>query len=137
MAEPSDGIPWASWVLRECRYAEPAQEQAAQRSRQERVQRHFKIAEGEVVLDVGTGAGLLAFGALPFVGAVGTVIFSDISQELLDYCRAQAQAIAMLDRCRFLRAAAEDLSALADASVEVVTLKAVLIYVAAKRAPIC
>jgi arsenite methyltransferase len=39
----------------------------------------------------------------------------------------------VLDRCRFVRAAADDLSAIEDASVDVVTLKAVLIYVAGKR----
>jgi ubiquinone/menaquinone biosynthesis C-methylase UbiE len=125
--------PWAAWVLRECRHPDPERERAAQRGRLEKVQQHFTLAEGEVVLDVGTGAGLLGFGALSFVGERGQVIFSDISQELLDYCRSQAQERGVLDRCQFLRAPADDLSALGDATVDVVTLKAVLIYVAAKQ----
>lgn len=38
-----------------------------------------------------------------------------------------------LDRCRFVRAAAEDLGPIPDASVDVVTTWSVLIYVADKR----
>src|SRR5260370_32822113 len=41
--------------------------------------------EGETVLDVGTGDGLLGFGALGRVGESGRVIFSDISSELGEY----------------------------------------------------
>jgi arsenite methyltransferase len=39
----------------------------------------------------------------------------------------------LLDRCTFLRASADDLSALEDASVDVVTTRSVLIYVSAKQ----
>jgi arsenite methyltransferase len=124
---------WAEWVLRECQHPDPERNKTFQRERLAKVQQHFKIEEGETVLDVGTGAGLLGFGALPCVGETGRVVFSDISQDLLEYCRSQAEAMGVLDRCRFVRAAADDLSAIEDASVDVVTLKAVLIYVAGKR----
>jgi arsenite methyltransferase len=124
--------PWVEWVLKECRITDPEQEQRFQRTQMEQVQQEFAIAKGEVLLDVGTGAGWIAFGALPLVGEQGRVIFSDVSQELLDHCRCRAQETGVLDRCRFLRASADDLSALEDASVDVVTVKAVLIFVAAK-----
>jgi ubiquinone/menaquinone biosynthesis C-methylase UbiE len=39
----------------------------------------------------------------------------------------------VLDRCEFVRASAEDLSVLEDASVDVVTTRSVLIYVPDKR----
>jgi arsenite methyltransferase len=87
------------------------------------------VAEGDVVLDVGTGDGLIAFGAL---ARGARVVFSDVSQDLLDVCRDRAGQFP--DRCRFVRAAADDLSGVADASVDVVTTRSVLIYVERKPA---
>jgi arsenite methyltransferase len=91
-----------------------------------------QLAPGETVLDVGTGDGLIAFGALEQLGPAGQVIFSDISQDLLDHCRAAASAEGVLDQCRFVLAPADDLAAVPDASVDVVTTRSVLIYVKEK-----
>jgi arsenite methyltransferase len=88
-----------------------------------------RIAPGETVLDVGTGDGLIAFGALEKAGPAGRVIFSDISEDLLDHCRAAAGAEGLLDQCSFVLAPADDLTAVPDASVDVVTTRSVLIYV--------
>src|ERR1035441_3576162 len=88
-----------------------------------------RLRPGDTVLDVGTGDGLIAFGALERLGPSGRVIFSDISQELLDHCRAAASAEGLADRCRFVLAPADRLTAVADASVDVVTTRSVLIYV--------
>jgi arsenite methyltransferase len=88
-----------------------------------------QLTPGQTLLDVGTGDGLIAFGALERLGASGQVIFSDISQSLLDHCRAAASAEGLLDRCRFVLAPAEQLAAVADASVDAVTTRSVLIYV--------
>ena len=63
-----------------------------------------KLAEGDTVLDVGTGDGLIAFGALDRVGKQGKIIFSDISQDLLDHSRALAEDLGVSDRCQFLKA---------------------------------
>jgi arsenite methyltransferase len=87
------------------------------------------VAEGDVVLDVGTGDGLIGFGALER-GA--RVVFSDVSQDLLDVCRDRAAEFG--DRCRFVQASADDLAGVADASVDVVTTRSVLIYVERKPA---
>ena len=57
------------------------------------------------------------------------MIFSDISQDLLDHCRAAASAEGLLDRCRFVLASADQLAGVADASVDAVTTRSVLIYV--------
>lgn len=91
------------------------------------------VAEGDVLLDVGTGDGLIGFAALDRVGPGGHVVFSDISADLLDECRRRATDEDLLERCRFVRAEADDLSAIADASVDVVTTRSVLIYVARKQ----
>jgi arsenite methyltransferase len=88
------------------------------------------VAEGDVVLDVGTGDGLIGFGAL---ARGARVVFSDVSQELLDVCRGRSGEFPP-DRCRFVRAAADDLSGVEDASVDVVTTRSVLIYVDRKPA---
>src|SRR4029077_9876387 len=91
------------------------------------------LHEGDVLLDVGCGDGLIGFGAAPFVGESGTVIFSDVSTDLLDRCREIASNAGLVARCRFVRAGAEDLGAIADASVNAVTTRSVLIYVEQKR----
>jgi ubiquinone/menaquinone biosynthesis C-methylase UbiE len=126
---------WAQWLLHRRHGGDPEAQQAwleALYPVRDQVLRNAKITEGEVVLDVGTGDGLIAFQALAQVGERGQVIFSDISQDLLDHCQSLAHQLGMLERCRFLQAAAEDLAALADASIDVVTTRSVLIYVTAK-----
>lgn len=86
-----------------------------------------ELGEGETLLDVGCGEGLIGFGALE--RGAGTVIFSDVSRDLLAFCRDAAADLGLLARCRFVEAAAEDLAAIDDASVDVVTTRSVLIYV--------
>jgi ubiquinone/menaquinone biosynthesis C-methylase UbiE len=88
-----------------------------------------QLRPDDTVLDVGAGDGLIAFGALERLGPDGRVIFSDISQDLLDHCRHAAEAEGVLERCRFLLAPADQLSAAATGSVDVVTTRSVLIYV--------
>jgi len=99
----------------------------------DRVLGNARVGEGDVVLDVGCGDGLIAFGALEKVGPSGRVIFSDISQDLLDHSRGLAEQIGELERCTFVRAGAQDLSPLADGSVDVVTTRSVIIYVTPKE----
>ena len=93
-----------------------------------------RLRPGGTLLDVGTGDGLIAFGALERLGPSGCVIFSDISQDLLDHCREAADAEGLLDRCRFVLAAADRLTGVPDVSVDTVTTRSVLIYVKDKAA---
>jgi ubiquinone/menaquinone biosynthesis C-methylase UbiE len=131
----SQGDIWSQWLLHRRFGGDPRQLQRALEFLspiRDKVLTHAKLGEGEVLLDVGCGDGLIAFGALERVKTC-SVIFSDISQDLLDHVQAIARETHLLPRCRFLRASAEDLSALPDATVDVVTTRSVLIDVAAKR----
>ncbi|MFI5835853.1 class I SAM-dependent methyltransferase [Micromonospora sp. NPDC051300] len=83
------------------------------------------LAADDVLLDVGCGTGLIGFGALDRLGPDGRVVFSDISPDVLDVCRRTADGDG---RCRFVVAPADDLAGIADASVDVVTTRSVLIY---------
>jgi ubiquinone/menaquinone biosynthesis C-methylase UbiE len=127
---------WAAWVLDRRFGGEPEQAERAMRKLgpvRDRVLEGAAIREGDVVLDVGAGDGLIAFGALPRVGESGKVIFSDVSQELLDVSRGLAGDLDALDRCEFVLARAEELGPLADESVDVVTTRSVVIYVEEKQ----
>ena len=93
-----------------------------------------QLKPGDTVLDVGVGDGLIAFGALERLSPSGHVIFTDISQDLLDHCRAAAAAEGQLDRCSFVLASADSLTAITDCRVDVVTTRSVLIYVKDKAA---
>jgi arsenite methyltransferase len=122
---------WAAWVL-ERRFGgdraayERALEQLARF--RDRVLENARLAPDDVVLDVGAGDGLIAFGALERLGPRGIVIFSDVSADLLDHSRGLAVELGEADRCRFVQAAADGLDAIEDESVDVVTTRSVLIY---------
>jgi ubiquinone/menaquinone biosynthesis C-methylase UbiE len=126
---------WASWLL-EHRHGGDPEELARQLPNLEefrrRVLENAEVREGDVVLDVGTGDGLIGFGALELVGEGGRVIFSDVSEDLLDECRRIADELGEASRCEFLRASADDLP-LPDTSVDVATTRSVLIYLMDKR----
>jgi ubiquinone/menaquinone biosynthesis C-methylase UbiE len=91
-----------------------------------------QLRAGEDLLDVGCGEGLIAFGALE--RGAGTVTFSDISSDLLDFCREAATDRSVLDRCRFAEAPAEGLDSIGNETIDVVTTRSVLIYTKDKAA---
>jgi arsenite methyltransferase len=97
----------------------------------DRVLERAQLTEGESLLDVGCGEGLIGFGALE--RGAGHVIFSDISEALLEVCRAAAVQLGVEDRCTFVQARAEDLAQIAEGSIDVVATRSVLIYVKDKR----
>ena len=135
MAKEKQDI-WSRWLLERRFGGDPSAMQAALTKYlypwRDQVLNHANLQEGEILLDVGCGDGLIAFGALEKV-ATSRVIFSDISQDLLDHAQHIAHEMNLLDRCQFLNVSADDLSVIEDASVDVVTTRSVLIYVSAKQ----
>jgi len=93
-----------------------------------------RLDAGDTLLDVGCGDGLIGFGGLDRVGPTGRVIFSDVSQDLLDLCRQRALELDAAERCVFVLSSADRLDAVPDGSVDAVTARSVLIYVADKPA---
>lgn len=130
MSEASDR--WSEWVLDRGHGGQPDEERddlIYLRPIRDRVLVNAAVERGDVVLDVGAGDGLIAFEAARLVGEDGQVIFSDISPTLVRHGEQLAEVRGLRDRMRFLQAPAQDLSAIEDASVDVVTTRSVLIYV--------
>jgi arsenite methyltransferase len=90
------------------------------------------LGEGETLLDVGCGEGLIGFGALE--RGVGHVVFSDISEDCLEFCRKAAASLGVFERCSFVNARAEELADIDEGGIDVVTTRSVLIYVRDKEA---
>ena len=137
MSEPARDR-WADWLLERRFGGDPEHRDSFLEGVlpwRDRVLGNAAVQEGETLLDVGAGDGLIAFGALDLVGEDGRVIFSDISRDLLEHSRKLAHEMGVEDRCEFLLASADHLSDLGDASVDVVTTRSVLIYVEDKRRP--
>jgi arsenite methyltransferase len=128
-----DKVRWAEWLAHR-RYGDDAEQRRRGLEElthwRDRVLDNANLSEGETVLDVGCGEGLIGFGA--FERGAGTVVFSDVSQELLDFCHEAATDLGVVDRCRFMRASADDLASLEEESIDVVTTRSVLIYVGDK-----
>lgn len=84
--------PWARWLLHD-RFGgnQELYRQALARLEpiRNRVLEAASFKPGDV-LDVGTGDGLVGFRALRILGEGGTVLFSYISEELLQRCREVA-----------------------------------------------
>jgi arsenite methyltransferase len=125
---------WAAW-LRRRRSGGDAEVEARTVAQladtRDRILDNAALAVGETLLDDGCVNGLVAFGALE--RGAGRVLFADISEPLLEECRTIAGELGLIDRSEFLVAPADDLTAVPDASVDVVTTRSVLIYVRDKR----
>jgi arsenite methyltransferase len=118
---------WAEWLLERRHGGDEEQLREmlpALAEFRKRVIANAEISGGDVVLDVGTGDGLIAFAALDEVGADGRVIFSDVSDDLLAECRRLAADLGVVERCEFVKASADALP-LDPESVDVVTTRSV------------
>ena len=128
---------WSEWLLRR-RHGDDPERLKAMLERLTRIRDgvldRARLEAGDTLLDVGCGDGLIGFGGLDRVGPTGRVIFIDVSQNLLDLCRKRAQETDVAERCVFVRSSADRLAAVAGDSVDAVTTRSVLIYVADKPA---
>lgn len=125
---------WAEWIRTRRSGGDPEYEAKTLENLavvRDRVLDAAALERGETLLDVGCGNGLIGFGALD--RGARQVVFADVSAALLEDCRELAAKAGVVGRCRFVEAHAEDLRGVADESLDVVTTRSVLIYVADKE----
>lgn len=131
---------WSEWLLDRRHGGDPNHEPVVhgivQRIR-DRVLDGARLSAGMVLVDVGTGDGLVAFGAFERVGTSLKVVLTDVSVRLLSHAEECAVQRGLRDHCAFLKTCAERLDGLADESADVITTRAVLAYVSDKAAAAC
>ena len=90
------------------------------------------LGPGQTLLDIGSGDGLIPFGAIERIGPGLQVIFSDISRSMLSYVRKVATARDIMHQCRFAECSADRMECIVSDSADVVTSRAALAFVADK-----
>lgn len=126
---------WYEWLLRRRDGNDPARAKATRdflTPIRNKVLENARFVEGDTLLDVGCGDGLIALRALEKTRN-SRVIFLDISQDLLDHARETVTWMGDLFRTQFVCASADDLSQIPSESVDVLTTRSVLIYVKEKQ----
>ena len=98
----------------------------------DRLLRNAAITEGNNILDIGTGDGLIGLEALKYVGNTGRVYFTDISQDALEICREKIPSTYMGKSYFFLQSA-DNLDKFDEDSLDVVTARAAVMYVSDKQ----
>lgn len=131
----TDADIWSEWILHnrtagDAEYAKRVRADVA--AYEDKVLAGAKLEAGNVLLDVGAGEGLLALRAIEQVGSSLQVILSDISKPLLAHAENLAQERGVREQCRFVQCSAEAMPEIADGSVDVITTRSVLAYVADK-----
>jgi ubiquinone/menaquinone biosynthesis C-methylase UbiE len=135
--EPSQSDVWSEWLLRRRNGNDPEEESVIRRKVErfrDRVLEGAGPLAGKVLLDVGAGDGLIAFGAFERAGPSLRAIFADVSRPLLERAEQRAVEYGVRERCTFLNTSAEELDGVANESADVVTTRAVLAYLGDKAA---
>ena len=122
---------WTQWLLHD-RFGGDPQVERQYRSVlgavRDRILRRAGITNSSILMDVGCGDGLLGFGAFEKNAELAKVIFTDVSPELVEYCRKIATQKGVADRCEFVVSDVSTLAQIADESVDVIVSRAVLMY---------
>lgn len=135
-SEPASDV-WSDWLLRD-RHANDSvcaeQVRAAVAVFADQVLDNAQLSANMVLADVGAGEGLVALRAIERIGASLRVIMTDVSAPMLRHAQLRAIEQGVRDQCSFHRCSADSLGPIEEASVDVVITRAVLAYVADKRA---
>jgi ubiquinone/menaquinone biosynthesis C-methylase UbiE len=131
------GDKWSNWLLVR-RHAGNQDYQRVVQAVIERIRDRVldaaRLRPGVTLADIGSGDGLVAFGAIARVGPSLRVILTDVSPPLLAHAKQRAIELGVERQCTFLEGSAEKLEGIGDASVDAVTTRAALAYVADKAA---
>jgi arsenite methyltransferase len=130
---------WSNWLLH-LRHGDDPDYDRAIRARTERyadrVLDGSRLAGGMTLADIGAGEGLIGLRAIDRVGPTLRVRFIDVSEPLLRHAEALAIERGIREQCAFHHGAADELTMLESGSVDVITTRAVLAYVADKLAAV-
>jgi arsenite methyltransferase len=128
--------PWFDWLTHR-RQGAPKPGKSISRD-VERYRDHVldgaRLTEDLTMVDVGTGDGLIAFGAIDRVGPSLNIILTDISPALLQRAEEVAVQRGVRGQCTFVQGTAEKIPDLATGSIDVVTMRSVLVYLTDKAA---
>jgi len=128
---------WSTWLLGR-RHAGNQEYrrvvQAAIERIRDRVLDAARLRPDMTLADIGSGDGLVAFGAIARAGPSLRAILTDVSAPLLAHAKQRAIELGVERQCAFLEGSAEKLEGIGDASVDAVTTRASLAYVADKTA---
>jgi len=127
---------WTQW-LKQNRFAGQTPEMQAQTMRWLEAVRdvilvYAEIKPYDVVLDIGTGTGLLAFKALEIQDCKGKVIFSDMFQDCLDDCKKILDEAGVESGYELLKCPVEHI-ALPESTVHKAIMRSVLVHVVNKQ----
>jgi arsenite methyltransferase len=128
---------WSRWLLHLRHADDPTFNQSVRADLEPyatRVLDAARLEPGMLLADIGTGDGLIAFRAIERIGPSLRVILTDISAPLLRHSKAIAIERGVESQCTFVECSADKLAGIPDSSVDVVTTRAVLAYVADKSA---
>lgn len=132
---PEDDI-WSEWLLHRRHAGDPQWEPTVQQSIEryaDRLLDNAHLAPGMQLLDVGTGDGLVGLRALARIGPTLQVQMTDISERMLRHAEQRAVELGVRRQCKFLHCGADRLDGIGDGTVDVVTTRAVLAYIADKK----
>ena len=127
---------WSEWLLHRRHADDPAYERIVQTvvlQYADRVLDGVHLTEGMTMADIGSGEGLVAFRAIERVGASLQVIVTDVSAPMLEYAQSVSLIRNVRSQCRFVECSAHRLEGIDTASVDAVTSRAVLAYVADRK----
>ena len=130
---------WTEW-LKKNRFAGQTDEMIEQTTKwleavRDVVLVYADIQPYDVVIDIGTGTGLLAFKALELQNCKGKVIFSDKFQDCLDDCKRILDESGVISGYEMLLSPCEHI-ALPESSVHKALMRSVLVHIVNKQTAI-
>jgi ubiquinone/menaquinone biosynthesis C-methylase UbiE len=127
---------WSRWLLHQWHGGDERYHQVLRwqlMKVRDRVLAGAQLVAGNVLLDVGSGDGLIGLGAIEREPSV-QVSFVDLSAALLEHLKKAVHDRGLQGQCSFIQATAERLEGIGNSTADAVATRACLAYVADKPA---